>query len=114
MGAVAEAAAAGAVRLEAVLARRAGAIAVGERRDDEITRRKVRDRRTDCLDDADELVADAADGVLVDAAVVPQVRAAHATPDDPHDRVSRLLDDRVGPLSYLDRPGSFEYRSSHR
>ena len=53
----------------------------------------------DVLDDADELVADGADGVLGLAPVVPEVRAAHAGQHHPHDRVGRLLDGRVGTLA---------------
>ena len=54
------------------------------------------------FDDADELVADAADVVRVDAAVVPQVRAADAAAHHPHHRVCGLGEAGVGSLPDLD------------
>ena len=43
------------------------------------------DGAADLFDDADELVADRADGMVGLAAVVPEVRPAHAGQDNPHD-----------------------------
>jgi hypothetical protein len=61
----------------------------------------------------DELMPDRAGCVQRLAPVVPQVRPAHAAQHHPHDRVSRLLDDRIGPFAHLDHTGSLKYRSSH-
>src|SRR3954453_10266069 len=76
----------------------AGAVVEGERGDDEVTGGEVLHVGADFFDDADVLVADAADLVRVDAAVVPQVRAAHAAADDADDGVGRLVNLRVGAL----------------
>jgi hypothetical protein len=74
---------------------RAGAVAVDERCDHQITARHGGHVAADLLDDADELVADRADGVVGLAAVVPKVRPAHAAHHDPHHRIARFLDDRI-------------------
>ena len=106
--AVAERAAVDAVGLKAGPAGRAGAVVVGERGDDEVADGEVPHVRADGLDDADVLVADAADLVRVDAAVVPEVRAAHAATDDADDGVGRVLDAGVGALPDLDGVLAFE------
>jgi hypothetical protein len=79
-------------RRDAVLAVRARPVAVGERRDHEIAPGDVLHLGPDVLDDADELVADPVRfGRLDHSPVGPQVRAAHAGRDDPHQRVIRML-----------------------
>ena len=57
---------------------RAGAVAEDERGDHQIAGGDGRDVAADVFDDADELVADRADGVVGLAPVVPEVRPAHA------------------------------------
>jgi transcriptional regulator with XRE-family HTH domain len=96
-----------------VLAVRAGAVAVDERSDHEIALGDAVHVGADVLDDADQLVADGPGGVGRLAAVVPEVRAAHAGEYDPNHGVGPFLDDRVGPLADLDGAGPLEDRSSH-
>jgi hypothetical protein len=92
---------------------RAGAVAERERRNHEIALRDVPYRRADVLDDADELVTDRPRLERRFAAVVPQVRPAHARQDHAHDRVGRLLDRRVRALGKGDRAGLVEHSSAH-
>src|SRR3954453_2454662 len=72
---------------DAVLAVRAGAVAVGERGDDEVALLDLLDVGADILDDADELVPDGAGRELGLTAVEPEVGAADARQDDTYDRV---------------------------
>ncbi|OEI68888.1 hypothetical protein Cus16_1377 [Curtobacterium sp. ER1/6] len=87
-----------ALRLEAVLAHPAVPARDVERDDDAVADLEVRDGRADLLDDAHRLVAE--DVALVDVRaedpVQVQVGAADRRGGDPHDRVGRLLDGRVG------------------
>ena len=111
--AVAEGPAGGAGDGRAVLAVGAAAVAVDERGDDEVAAADALDVGADVLDDADELVADRADGVVGLAAVVPEVRTAHAAQHDTDDRVGGLLDGRVGTLAHGDGTGAVEDRCTH-
>ena len=100
-------------RGDAVAAVRAGAIAEGERRDDEIALRDLADVGTDVLDDAHELVADRPRLERRVAPVVPEVRAAHAGQHDANHRVGGLGDDGVATLADGDGPGFIEDRCTH-
>ena len=113
-GAVAEVAAGDAADRRAVQAVRAGAVAVDERGDHQVADGDGGDVAADVFDDADELVADRADGVVGLAAVVPEVRPAHAAQHDPHDGVGRLLDDRIRSGPDRDRPGPVEDGCTHQ
>ena len=111
---LAEEAAVDAGGVEAGLAVRAGAVAPGERRDDEVADREVLDVVADLVDHADELVPDRAVGQVGDAAVEPEVRSADAGQDDAHDRVGRLGDGRLRPLLDGDVALAVEDRCLHR
>ena len=93
-------------RLVAGPADLAGVVGGEERADDELARLDGRDRAADLLDDADVLVAHRCRLVTgLDAAVGPEVRAAHAGGRQPDDGVGRLDDGRVGALLGTRRPG---------
>jgi hypothetical protein len=82
----------------------AGAVAVLERRDDEVALRDIAYRCPDPLDHADEFVADWAEVMRGLPAVVPEVRATDAPQHDSDDRVPRRRDHGVRPVGYLDAP----------
>lgn len=111
--AVAEVPAADAGDRRAVQAVRARHVAEDEGRDHQVAGCDAGDVGTDVFDDADELVADRSDGMVGLAAVVPEVRPAHAGQHDPHDRIGGVLDPRVGSITDGDVFRSVEQRSSH-
>jgi len=108
-----EEAAVGARRRDAVAAVRAGPVAEGERRDDEIALLDVLDAGPDVLDDAGELVADRPALERRVAAVVPEVRSADAGQDDAHDRIGWLGDHGIAAFLDGDRVGFVEDGSTH-
>ena len=92
---------------------RAGAVAERERRDHEVAPGDVPDVGADVLDDADELMADRARLERRVAAVVPEVRAAHAREHHAHHGVGGLGDGRIGPVADVDVMRSYEESSTH-
>jgi hypothetical protein len=102
-----------AVGLVAGAADLAGVVGGEERADDELAGPDRADLAADLLDDADVLVAHRrgpVDGL--DAAVGPQVRAAHAGGGQPDDGVGGLLDPRVRALLDADVAGGVQNGSS--
>jgi hypothetical protein len=77
-----------------------GTIAGGKGGDDEFAALDGLDFGADFFDEADEFVADGAFGMGRDAALIPEVGAADAGPDDADDGVRRLLNDWIGSLFY--------------
>ena len=67
----------------------------------------------DVLDDADQLVADRPRLKRRLAAVVPEIRPAHAGEYDPHHGVSRLPDHGIGALGDLDPAGFDKHSGAH-
>ncbi len=90
-----------------------GAVVVEERGGHEVALADASDVGARLFHDADQLVVDGAGLERRLAAVVPEVRAAHAGPHDPHDGIGVLLHDRVGPVGDLYVAGSVEDSSSH-
>jgi hypothetical protein len=85
-----------------------------ERPHDELAWLDIQNVGADLLDDADVLVAHGDRAVVgLDAAVGPQVRAAHAGRGQPDDRVGRGLDG--GAVAFLDADvaGAVQDGSSH-
>ena len=74
---------------------------------------KVADIGADLVDDADELVADRAQIVGREAAVVPQVRPAHAGKRDADDRVRWVLDHGVRAFADREVAWAAEDRGFH-
>lgn len=103
-----------AVGLVAVPAVGTGVVGCEERADDELARLDRVDVAADLLDDADVLVTERGGPVdPVDAAVVPQVRAAHTGRGGADDRVGRFDDLRVVALLEAHVPGSVQNSSAH-
>src|SRR5207248_1662201 len=101
-------------RVEAGLAVRAGVVRGEERSDNELARADRGDLVTDRFDDAAVLVSERGRAIdRLDAAVRPQVRAAHAGGGQPDDGVRRLKDDRVVEVLQADVAGSVENGCAH-
>ena len=96
-----------------VLAVGAGAVAERERRDHQVALGERGHLGTDVLDDADELVADRAGLEWRVAAVVPEIRPAHAGEYDTDDRIGRVTEGWVGPLAGIDPARLVEDGSTH-
>src|SRR5919206_3441233 len=101
-------------RLVAGPADLAGVVRREERADDELARLDQAHLAADLLDDADVLVAHRGRPVdRLDAAVGPEVRAAHAGDRQSDDGVGLLDDRRVGALLEAHVPGAIKNCSSH-
>ena len=96
-------------RVHAVAAVHAGVVAHGEGRDDEVADAQRRDLGTDVVDDADELVTDAA-GLRRrgDPAVGPEVGPADAGGNDAHDRVTGPVHGGFWHVLDADVPGGMD------
>src|SRR3989442_1769405 len=105
---VAESAAIDALRGDPRPAVRARAVAIDERRDDEVALRDASHLGTHLFYNASELVADCTEIVGRLTAVVPEVRAADARQHDPDDGVCGRRYHGVGTLADLDRVRSLE------
>src|SRR2546421_877259 len=102
-----------ALRCDSRTAVRARAVAVLERGDHEISDGDAAHVGADALHHADELMTDRAHGVRCLSAVVPEIGPADAAQHDADYGVGRRADNRVWPLSDLDRARSFVYGSAH-
>jgi hypothetical protein len=100
--------------LQALLAEVASVVRPDEGSDDQVTSLEPGHLGTDVLDSAEELVPDALAVVgRGHGSIGPQVAAADAGAHDAHDRVSRLLQLRVGDVLHLDVSGTVNDGCSH-
>ena len=93
---------------------RAGAVAVGEGRDDDVALVERADLGASVLDHGDELVADGPARLVGSLpAVEPHVRTADAGEDDADDGIGGVDDLGVGPIDDFDLAGLGENCSTH-
>ena len=100
--------------LKAFVAEHARAVRVRERRDDEVADLDGADVAANCLDDADELVADPLAGFArLHRPVRPEIAAADAGAGDADEGVGRLDETGVGDVFDSDVPGAVEQGCAH-